>query len=167
MSVREGDPGYVQGNMVSDVGNLWRRPSIGVVLIDSGPLLALFNRADSWHERVKIWLSLNPQAKLITTWPVMTEVCAMLARRIHNEAALDFLRWAQRGGLTCDAPVQASLATVLQISVRFASLPFDLADASIAEAASRLKIRHILSVDSDFDVYRDPAGEALVNVLRA
>jgi predicted nucleic acid-binding protein len=89
----------------------------------------------------------------------------MLARRIHNEAALDFLRWAQRGAISCDAPVQASLATVLQISVRFASLPFDLADASIAEAASRLKIRHILSVDSDFDVYRDPAGEALTNVL--
>lgn len=144
----------------------WYRPSVRVVLVDSGPLLALFNRADSWHDRVAIWMQLNPQAKLITTWPVMTEVCAMLARRIHNEAALDFLRWAQRGAISCDAPVQASLATVLQISVRFASLPFDLADASIAEAASRLKIRHILSVDSDFDVYRDPAGEALQNVLR-
>ncbi len=136
-------------------------------MVDSGPLLALFNRADSWHQRVAIWLQLNPQAKLVTTWPVMTEVCAMLARRIHNEAALDFLRWAQRGAISCDAPVQATLAAVLQISVRFASLPFDLADASIAEAASRLKIRHILSVDSDFDVYRDPAGEALMNVLRS
>ncbi len=167
MSIRLGDAGHVEGNMVSDAGTLWRRPNISVVLIDSGPLLALFNRTDSWHERVKIWLSLNPQAKLITTWPVMTEVCAMLARRIHNEAALDFLRWAQRGALTCDAPVQASLSTVLQISVRFASLPFDLADASIAEAASRLKIRHILSVNSVFDVYRDPAGEALLNVLRS
>ncbi len=144
----------------------WSRPIVSIVLVDSGPLLALFNRADRWHDRVAIWMQLNPQAKLITTWPVMTEVCAMLARRIHNEAALDFLRWAQRGAISCDAPVQASLARVLQISTRFASLPFDLADASIAEAASRLKIRHILSVDSDFDVYRDPAGEALLNVLR-
>ena len=163
MSLRIGvDP----ENSVSDSANLWRRPAVRIVLVDSGPLLALFNRADSWHDRVAIWMQLNPQAKLITTWPVMTEVCAMLARRIHNEAALDFLRWAQRGAISCDAPVQASLATVLQISVRFASLPFDLADASIAEAASRLKIPHILSVDSDFDVYRDPAGAALVNVLR-
>jgi uncharacterized protein len=167
MSIRVGLEGQVEGNFVSDAGDLWRRPSVNIVLIDSGPLLALFNAKDSWHERVKIWLTLNPQAKLITTWPVMTEVCAMLARRIHNEAALDFLRWAQRGAISCDAPVQASLATVLQISVRFASLPFDLADASIAEAASRLKIRHILSVDSDFDVYRDPAGQALHNVLRS
>ena len=155
------------GDHVAEPPMPWNfRPRVSAVLVDSGPLLALFNRSDSWHERVKIWLGLNPQAKLITTWPVMTEVCAMLARRIHNEAALDFLRWAQRGALSCDAPVQASLATVLQISVRFASLPFDLADASIAEAASRLKIRHILSVDSDFDVYRDPSGEPLVNVLR-
>ncbi len=60
-----------------------------------------------------------------------------------------------------------SLATVLQISVRFASMPFDLADASIAEAASRLKISHILTVDSDFDVYRDPAGAAPTNILRS
>jgi uncharacterized protein len=142
-------------------------PRVGTVLVDSGPLLALFNRSDSSHARVMMWLSMNPQAKLITTWPVMTEVCALLARRIHNEAALDFLRWAQRGGLACDAPVQASLSMVLQISARFASLPFDLADASIAEAAARLNIQHILSVDSDFDVYRDPAGQALVNLLRA
>ncbi len=51
--------------------------------------------------------------------------------------------------------------------MRFASLPLDLEDASIAEAASRLKIRHVPSVDSDFDVYRDPAGQALLNVHRA
>jgi predicted nucleic acid-binding protein len=164
MSLRLGaDP----ENSVAEPTSFLRRPDIRIVLVDSGPLLALFNRHDSWHDRVAIWMQMNPQAKLITTWPVMTEVCAMLARCIHNEAALDFLRWAQRGAISCDAPVQASLATVLQISVRFASLPFDLADASIAEAASRLKIRHILSVDSDFDVYRDPAGEALMNVLRA
>jgi uncharacterized protein len=155
-----------QGLEVREASAPWRRPDIKIVLMDSGPLLALFNKHDSWHDRVKMWLQINPQAKLVTTWPVITEVCAMLARRIHNEAALDFLRWAQRGALTCDAPVQASLATVLHISVRFASLPFDLADASIAEAASRLGIPHILSVDADFDVYRDPAGQPLENVLK-
>ncbi|WP_235579318.1 hypothetical protein [Pseudorhodoferax sp. Leaf274] len=45
-------------------------------------------------------------------------------------------------------------------------LPFDLADASIAEAAARLKLRHLLSIDADFDVYRDRAGRPLVNLLR-
>ena len=138
----------------------------GPVLVDSGPLIALFNGADHWHAPVRAWLRDNPAAPLISTWCVATEVCALLARRLHNDAALDFLRWAQRGGISFDHAVEGSLTDILRISERFASLPFDLADASIAEAAKRLKLRHVLSIDADFDVYRDRSGKALVNLLR-
>jgi hypothetical protein len=142
------------------------RPHAGPVLVDSGPLVALFNAADRWHAPVRDWLAANPAAALHTTWPVATEVCALLARRIHNECALDFLRWAQRGGIALDAPAVALLTEVLRLAERFASLPFDLADASIAGCAARRRIRHVLSIDADFDVYRDRAGRALVNLLR-
>jgi predicted nucleic acid-binding protein len=140
---------------------------VGRVLVDSGPLLALFNGNDRWHAPVLRWLRAHPEAKLIGTWPVATEVCALLARRIGNPAALDFLRWVQRGGLQLDRPDDGSLAEVLAVSERFADLPFDLADASIAEAAARLKLRHLLSIDADFDVYRDRSGRPLVNLLTA
>ena len=151
---------------------LAREPSatylaVGRVLVDSGPLIALFNGADRWHAPVLKWLQAHPQAKLISTWPVATEVCALLARRIANEAALDFLRWAQRGALTFDKTEDSTLPEVLTISERFADLPFDLADASIAEAAARLKLKHILSIDADFDVYRDRAGKPLRNLLKS
>lgn len=138
----------------------------GPVLADSGPLIALFNGGDRWHAPVRGWLQANPAATLISTWCVATEVCALLARRVHNDAALDFLRWVQRGALTLDRAVEGSLTEVLRISERFASLPFDLADASIAEAAARLKLRHVLSLDADFDVYRDRSGRPLVNLLK-
>ena len=138
----------------------------GTVLVDSGPLIALFNGADHWHKPVRDWLRNNPAASLVTTWSVATEVCALLARRIHNDCALDFLRWAQRGAIALDRAVEGSLTEVLRLSERFADLPFDLADASVAEAAARLKVRHLLSIDADFDVYRDRAGRALVNLLR-
>ena len=136
------------------------------VLVDSGPLIALFNGADRWHAATLAWLQQNPQSALHSTWPVATEVCALLARRLGNACALDFLRWAQRGGITLEAPTEATLAEVLRLSERFASLPFDLADASIAEAAARLRIRGILSIDADFDVYRDAKGQPLRNLLR-
>ena len=138
----------------------------GTVLVDSGPLIALFNGADRWHQPVRGWLQANPAASLLTTWPVATEVCALLARRIHNDCALDFLRWAQRGGIALERAAEGSLTEVLRLSERFADLPFDLADASIAEAAVRLKLRHLLSIDTDFDVYRDRVGRPLVNLLR-
>lgn len=137
----------------------------GAVLVDSGPLIALFNGGDRWHAPVLRWLQANAQATLVSTWCVATEVCALLARRIHNDCALDFLRWVERGGLTLDRAVDGSLTEVLRISERFAGLPFDLADASVAEAAARLKIRHVISVDADFDVYRDRAGKPLINLL--
>jgi predicted nucleic acid-binding protein len=136
------------------------------VLIDSGPLLALFNATDHWHQPVRQWLQANPAVRLISTWPVLTEVCALLARRIHNGAALDLLRWVQRGAVEIDRPEDSSVAEVLAISQRFASLPFDLADASVAEAAQRRRIRRVLSIDADFDIYRDKAGKPLVNLLR-
>ncbi|MBK7060458.1 MAG: VapC toxin family PIN domain ribonuclease [Rubrivivax sp.] len=138
----------------------------GPVLVDSGPLIALFNGSDRWHAPVRAWLQHNPAAPLLSTWCVATEVCALLARRIHNNAALDFLRWTQRGGISFDRAVEGSLTEVLRISERFADLPFDLADGSIAEAAARLKLRHVLSIDAGFDVYRDRNGKPLINLLR-
>jgi hypothetical protein len=136
-------------------------------LADSGPLLALFNAADPWHGRIVTWLRDRPNVRLITTWPVLTEVCALLARRLSNDAALDFLRWVERGALEVDRAESTTLAEVLLISERFADLPFDLADSSLAEAAARLQVANVVSLDSDFDVYRDRSRKALTNLLRA
>jgi predicted nucleic acid-binding protein len=134
-------------------------------LIDSGPLLALFNGNDNWHARVVAWLQANEQVRLVTTWPVLTEVCALLARRVHNRAALDFLSWVEQGAVLVDAPDNWSLAKVLEISLRFADLPLDLADATIAETAARRGIMCVVSLDKDFDIYRDTRGKHLVNLL--
>ena len=136
-------------------------------MVDSGPLIALFNASDRWHTPVVAWLREHQNVRLVTTWPVLTEVCALLARRLHNEAALDVLRWIQRGALEVDRAEVTTLANVLAISERFADLPFDLADASVAEAAARLQISAVVSIDADVDVYRDLRGRPLANLLRA
>ena len=116
------------------------------------------------------WLRAQHGVQLIRTGTAATEACALLARRVGNPAALDFLRWAQRAGFTLDRAEDHALAEVLLISERFADLPsglqFDLADASIAEAAGRLKIRQILTINADFDVYLGRDGKPLIKVLR-
>ena len=42
-------------------------PAGAQVLVDSGPLLALFNRTDRRHVRVTEWLHTNPRIRLVTT----------------------------------------------------------------------------------------------------
>ncbi len=74
------------------------------VAADSGPLLALFNRSETWNARVLAWVEANPDARLFTTWPVVTEVCALLSKRVSEAAALNFLLWIERGGLVLDTP---------------------------------------------------------------
>lgn len=135
-------------------------------LVDSGPFIALFDARDRWHDPVRTWLREHPAIRLVGTWAVLTEVTALLARRVRNEAALDFLRWIDRGAVSLDTPEAGSLREVLRASERFADLPFDLAAASIAEAAERLGIDQVLSIDRDFAVYRDRRGKRLVDLLR-
>ena len=134
-------------------------------VVDSGPLIALFNSSDKWHTPVLQWLRANQHVKLIATWSVLTEVSALLARRLGNEASLDFLRWVQRGAIELDRTELSTLGDVITISERFSDLPFDLADASVAEVAARLGIYAVLTIDSDFVVYRDSSGRQLRNLL--
>ena len=136
------------------------------VAADSGPLLALFNSADHWNGRVLAWLEANPEARLFTTWPVVTGVCALLTKRVGGAAALDFLLWIERGGLVLDTPAPASFHDALAISQKYRNVPFDFADASIAELAARRGLTDVLTIDSDFDIYRDTRGRLLRNVLR-
>ena len=136
------------------------------IAADSGPLIALFNRHDSWNQRILAWVEANPRIRLVTTWAVVTEVCALLSKRIGDTAAQDFLTWIERGGITLDTPAPASFHDVLAISRRYKNVPFDFADASIAELAARLGFADVLTIDSDFDVYRDARGRPLRNALR-
>ena len=136
------------------------------VAADSGPLLALFNRRDAWNGRVLAWVEASPDARLFTTWPVVTEVCALLSKRVSDAAALDFLLWIERGGLVLDMPGSATFHDTLAVSQKYRDVPFDFADASIAELAARRGLTDVLTIDSDFDIYRDARGKALRNVLR-
>ena len=139
---------------------------VSAAVIDTGPLYALFDSKDRWHKKAHAWLAQNPKTQLITTWVVLAEVCHLLSQRLHNQAALDFLAWIQRGGVSIDTPEQnLTLDHILTTCTRYADLPMDLADASVAETATRLGIRHILSVDPDLTIFRDAKGRSLNNLL--
>ncbi|MDI9334557.1 MAG: pilus assembly protein [Cytophagales bacterium] len=139
---------------------------VSAAVIDTGPLYALFDSKDRWHKKTHAWLAQNPKTQLITTWMVLAEVGHLLSQRLHNQAALDFLTWIQRGGVSIDTPEQnLTLDHILATCTRYADLPMDLADASVAEAATRLGVRHILSVDPDLTIFRDAKGRGLNNLL--
>jgi len=136
-------------------------------VVDSGPLLALFDRNDAHHRRVVAFLKSHPNLRLVTTWPVLTETSSLLAARVGKQAEADFLEWVERGGVTLIAQDSVALSAVRALISRYRDLPFDLADASVAVLAESSGITQVLTLDRDFEVYRDARGKPLKNLIDA
>lgn len=131
------------------------------VLIDTGPLVAWFDRRDPDHALCSHFFA-AASGPLISTWPVLTEVCHL----VPAEVAPRILEWVQLGGLQLAELPTAALLQVGPWMQQYADLPMDLADASLLWLAHQSGVHAIATLDRrDFVVYRLPGGQALVNVL--
>jgi len=133
---------------------------VQTALVDSGPLIALFDRDDAYHGSVKSFMKTTP-LKLTTTWPVLTEVCALLPRL----AAFDFMDFACRGGVDVDDLDVTDLSSIVALSRKYVDLPLDFADASLVVLAIKRNVDVIVSLDRDFDVYRLAHKKSFKNLL--
>jgi len=131
-------------------------------LIDAGPVIALFDQSDQYHRIVYHFME-KYEGRLITTWPVMTEVSYMLD--FNSRVRLDFLSWVYEGGIELHNTEQWELARINAIIKKYEDLPADLADASLLQAAETLRLKYIISLDRDFGVYRLDRNRKLINLL--
>jgi predicted nucleic acid-binding protein len=122
----------------------------------------LFDRDDRYHALVKTYLA-KARLKLVTTWPVLTEVCAILP----EEAADDFIEFVCRGGLRVAQLEADDLSVMLALRRKYADRPTDFADASLVAIALRDDEDRIVSLDSDFEIYRLAGKKRFRNLLSA
>lgn len=123
-------------------------------LVDTGALVAVFNRADRHHAAAVAWLA-SVRGGLLTTEAVITETaCVLAASPQHQTAALV---WVQRARAANLLTVQAiedhkAIAAILE---RYAELPCDYADATLIALAQATGVTAIATIDQrDFSVYR-------------
>lgn len=131
------------------------------IIVDAGPLIALFLRRDRHHTRVKRFLSTN-RARLVSTLPVITEVCHFL--NAEGKAAL--LTWIRRGGLSLQPVGVDDFPEISDLIERYADQEMDFADATLVWLAELINTRDVMTIDRrDFLVYRARAGEPFNLVL--
>jgi uncharacterized protein len=139
------------------------RAAANKALVDTGPLVAWLDRGDGDHARVTAFLA-GYQGRLLTTWPVLTEVCHLLPRHVVAR----FMRWVADGGvepLELPPPAVRDIAALME---KCADLPMDLADATLVWLAQSSGVHDILTLDdTDFGIYRLPGGKHLNNLLAA
>ena len=132
------------------------------ILIDTGPIVALFNRRDKHHKRV-LEFTANYRGGFITTWSVITEATHLLRHSL--QAQLNLLEWIRRGGIEVFQIEQSDVERMITLTKKYSDLPMDLADCSLIIMAEKFEINEIISIDSDYDVYRTLKREALTNLL--
>jgi len=83
-----------------------------------------------------------------------------------NRAQVALLEWVYRGGLELFDVDLAAVRRIIELTKKYDDVPMDLADATLVAAAELLDIRDIITIDSDFYVYRTTDKEHINNIFR-
>jgi len=134
-----------------------------LILIDTGPLIALFDKDDKYHKTIKDFIK-KDSFKFVSTTAVVTEVTHMLDFNIN--AQIGFLEWIIREGLVLHVIRPIEIIRVIELCKKYQDRPMDFADATLVVAAEQTGLREIISIDSDFDVYRIFKKERIENIFR-
>ncbi|MEM9948225.1 MAG: PIN domain-containing protein [Cyanobacteria bacterium P01_D01_bin.36] len=132
-----------------------------MIIVDTGAFVALFDRSDTHHSRAKAFFT-NLQEPIITTLPVITEVCFLL----QNHSKYNFLRTVDADAVELFPLKVQHFKRVLVLIEQYADLPMDFADASLIVLAEALGHGRIITVDRrDFSIYRWANSQPFENLL--
>ncbi len=126
------------------------------ILVDSGILLSYYQQQELLHQAVVAFFD-RVAAQLITSSICIAEVLWLLGdpRDPRVLTAQNHLLGAvSRGGIEVIDLRPEDYARIAELNERYADLPGDFADLTLVTLSERLNVAEILSLDSDFDVYR-------------
>jgi len=124
-----------------------------LVLVDTGPLVSLFDPSDRDHEACKHALGRLRSSRRVTSLAVVTEASYLLDFSAAARQAL--LAFIAAGGVEIAEFTAADISRAATLMTKYASLPMDLADATLVVLAERLSTHTVFTLDRrDFGVYR-------------
>lgn len=121
------------------------------VIVDTGPIVALLNARDTHHAWAREVLD-RIEPPLTTCEAVLSEAC-FLVRSLKGgrDAVLDLV---SRGIIEVPFHLGTEVDSVRKLMTRYASVPMSLADACLVRMTEMDGRATVLTLDSDFKVYR-------------
>lgn len=127
-----------------------------MILLDTGPIVALFDPADDSHRPCAEVLE-SIAEPLGTTTPVLTEAFHMLCP--GSIGAENLIHFIADGGLAVWFLDPATLDRAFELMRKYADHPMDLADASLVAMAEAENLHKVFTIDRrDFAAYRIKRG---------
>jgi predicted nucleic acid-binding protein len=120
-------------------------------IVDTGPLVAFFDRSERFH----LWVAARVEeldAPLLVCEPVLTKATYLLARFPRAQDALFAL--LQNGAVVVAFRLEEHIAALHRLLRKYRDTPMSLADACVVRMAEIHENHSVLTLDSDFTVYR-------------
>lgn len=130
------------------------------VLADTGPLFALLHAGDADHGRA-VQFAQSFTGRLITTWPVLTEVSYLLEQ--SDRRGIGILLGMVLDRHLAVADLQADdVLYMRRLTAKYDTM--DLADASLVAVGERLGVLDVITLDRrDFSWYRTRTRHSFTN----
>ena len=121
------------------------------VLVDTGWIVALVDRSQR-HHAACVEAAADIAAPLVTCEAVIAEACHLL--RSLPTARDAILENIETGAFEVPFRLSAAAKPVRTLMKKYARVPMDFADACLVHLADELDTGRILTLDTDFQVYR-------------
>lgn len=132
------------------------------VILDTGPWVALHCRDDRHHQWARAQFSRYP-GPFLTCEAVVTETCFLLARGGFDPAKA--LALLERGVVRIGMTLAEETLAVRALFERYDNVPASLADACLIRMSELYDTGLVLTLDSDFHVYRRH-GRKIIPIAR-
>ncbi len=132
-----------------------------LVILDTGPLVALINRADNFHAWAKApFRTIHPP--VITCEAVIAESWFLLRHLPAGQQAL--LKLIHQGLIDIQFSLAQELPEIVKLTARYANVPMSLADACLVRMTELHASSVVMTLDSDFSVYRKQ-GRRIIRLI--
>ena len=121
------------------------------VIVDTGPIVALLNPSDRWHEW-SVEQFRGYRAPLVTCESVFSEASYIV--RPHSKGREALLGLIRQGVIRIAFDLQTEVELVDRLMRRYANVPMSFADACLVRMSEINTASVVCTLDADFHVYR-------------
>lgn len=119
-----------------------------MIVVDTGPLVALVNRRDADHGACQEWYKATDPRSLMLPATVLAEVCFLVEKYCGPAVEADFLEDVGNGSYgTVIGLSGVDLHRMSELVRQYSSLPLGGTDASVLAVAERFGLTQICTLD--------------------
>jgi len=132
------------------------------IIIDTSPLVSFIDKSDNFHLwTVKTWKKLCPP--LLTCEAVIAESCFLLQNVHGGESAILSLLEAEV--IKIPFNLTEEVTEIKQLMKQYQSVPMSLADACLVRMSELIRGSSVVTLDSDFRIYRQYKNQVIPVIM--